>query len=67
MVERGAFPQMWSRNELMPFPSQFDVDTGVHVLLGVGTAAVVTAGRVALLSVWPDFKTATDTSNRQVC
>mmetsp|Transcript_44192 Transcript_44192/g.73586 ORF Transcript_44192/g.73586 Transcript_44192/m.73586 type:complete len:387 (-) Transcript_44192:258-1418(-) len=53
-------------NELMPFPNQLDVDTCIHLLLGLGAAAVVTVGRIILLSAWADFKTASDTSNRQV-
>ena len=63
---RGIACVLLYKNELMPFPSQLDVDTGIHLLLGLGAAAVVTVGRITLLSVWADFKTASDSSNRQV-
>ncbi|KAK3272533.1 hypothetical protein CYMTET_19179 [Cymbomonas tetramitiformis] len=50
----------------MPFPLEVGAAEAGHVALAVGAAGVVTLARVTLLARWPEFKEATDISNRQV-
>ena len=42
------------------------IDLASHAAVAVAAAATVTASRSALLESWPDFRDATDRSNRQV-
>eukprot|EP00899_Mesostigma_viride_P014048 jgi/Mesvir1/22644/Mv14079-RA.1 len=57
---QSGFP-LGDATELLPLDA-----TPEHLLLALALAGGVTAARVALVTVWPDFATATDVSNRQV-
>lgn len=50
-------------SEVLLLADHFEAD---HIIIVLLVTAVVTSARVALLAAWPDYKSATDNSNRQV-